>query len=140
MLAFDELTDPARRAAAFARVCAFVGLAGPPDRPDFETARNRGGRARSRLLQRVLQRRGGLRRALGRLVPSQDLRLSIGVALERANTAPGEPEEPLAGPLPAEALAAARADLAELERAHGAALGADLAAWRARIDELGGGA
>jgi len=137
VLRFEELFAPESRAETFRRLCAFLGVAGAVRLPAFEAVHNGAGRARSALLNRFLQRRGPVRRALGRLIPGQDLRLRLGVLLERANTRPGEgPEplgEPLRGPLPAEVRAAMLDDVLALERD----LGWNLAAWRENLERCG---
>ncbi len=141
VLRFEDSIARERRAQTFTRLCAFLGLAGEPVLPDFDVARNAAGGVRSRLFERFLQRRGGVRRALGRLVPSQDLRLRLGVLLERANRVPqrsdepGQPGAPLESPvggLPAEVLRALRADLDELARD----LGWDFTTWQAGLDRF----
>jgi hypothetical protein len=132
---FEDLFGPERRAETFARLSAFVGLVGEPEAPEFDRALNRAGRSRSMRLARALQARGPVLRALGRLVPGQDVRLRIGVWLERLNTASADAEEPLSGPLPGDVLEAMRADLDALERV----LGWDLASWRAALERHAGG-
>lgn len=66
---------------------AFLGLAARP-LPDRAGPRNARWTARSGWLNRHLRGRTGLRRALGRLIPSQDWRLRLGTWIDRWNQRP----------------------------------------------------
>ena len=88
LVRFDELFG-ARSAETFHEVCRFLGVDGPIVPPDPTVARNASWSPRSKLLARALRDRSRLRRVLGRLLmPSQDLRLRLGVWLERRNRGP----------------------------------------------------
>ena len=133
---FEHVIGAETRVESFRRLCEFVGLRGEPTAPDFDAVKNPAGRSRSRLMNRLLFQRGAFRRVLGRLVPSQDMRLRLGVLLERANTksASGTPDA-VVPRLPTNVVFAMREDVRELE----AALGLDLSAWSANLDGRGKG-
>ncbi len=132
VLLFEDLVAEGTRERAFAELCAFLGVARDAlVAPDFDRAENPAGEARSAVLNRILFGPGRLKRLLRPFVPSQDLRLRIGVLLERANTKAARTRSASKPEVPREVAEAMREDVRDLE----SVLGRDLSAWRAILDE-----
>lgn len=124
-LTFEELVKPATRADTFERICRFIGVEDALVMPDFDAIKNPAGEARSGALNRILHRKSPLRSALGKLIPSQDLRLKIGVLMESLNTRPAAPKATAPEVHDPAVLAAMAQDVRDL----GAAMQRDLSAW-----------
>jgi len=118
----DELFG-ARRDEAWGALCSFLGIAPAP--PPADAERNARWSPRSGWLNRHLRARTGLRRVLGRLVPSRELRLRLGLWLDRWNQRPLAEREALPE-LDSRWYSRFEAEVTALERR----TGLDLSGWR----------
>ncbi|MDE0896317.1 MAG: sulfotransferase domain-containing protein [Planctomycetota bacterium] len=129
VLTFEQLVGADQREETFRRICTFIGLTGEPILPDFNAVENPASKPRSSLLNRVIHRRSAWRSAVGKLIPSQDLRHRIGVLMERMNTTPDESRGPVMDPIDGLVLKSMASDISELE----ALAGLNLDSWKDKL-------
>ncbi len=85
---FDDLINPSTDLETYASICRFIGLSSSPTLADRSRKSNQASASRSRLLRDLLYRPSPWRKIIGRLIPSKNLRLRIGIMLDRINQKP----------------------------------------------------
>lgn len=85
---FENLIDPEERSLIFASICNFTGVASSPKKVDTTKESNKASMPRSSFLRDQLYKDGKLKKMVGKLVPSHDWRLRLGLWLDRLNQGP----------------------------------------------------
>ncbi len=82
---YEDLFSSGKGAATYERVCKFVGLDAPARPFDISKRSNPASEPRYRSLSRMIYGQSPLKRVIGKLIPSDALKLRIATLVEKAN-------------------------------------------------------
>lgn len=85
---FDDLVSVERGMQTYRDICAFLGVKSPPELANRTRISNQASEPRSTLLRDALYGDSRLKRAIGRFVPSKDVKLRVALFLDRLNQKP----------------------------------------------------
>ena len=84
-LKFDELISKDQRVQTYCSVCEFIGIQPVSEKVDFDACSNPASLPRFVFLRDLLYGKSGIKKMLGKLIPSSDLKLKLAMFLDRLN-------------------------------------------------------
>lgn len=87
-LLFDDLVDADRQRNEYLRLCEFLEVQPHIELVKFDMRSNPASQPRLHLIRDMLYGKSKLKKAIGKLIPSQQLKLKIAVAVDKLNQSP----------------------------------------------------
>lgn len=84
-LRYEDLFTPEKGTATYERVCRFIGLCAPTKPFDTSKRSNQASEPRFRFVSRMLYGESLFKKAVGKLIPSEMLKLKLAMQIEKAN-------------------------------------------------------
>lgn len=130
---FEDLISKTEGQRIYAEICKFLGVRSSPELASRDKKSNQASVPRSRLLRDFLYQGGRVRKLLGKLVPSRDARMRIGIWLDKLNQKPIEKSgETCDVALPQDMKDRIRSEIVALE----ALTALDCRDWLQRLDQV----
>ena len=120
------------REETFIDLCRFLGVTYEVIMPKFDVAENKAGQVRFKIINTFIRNPSRLRSAFGRLIPNQDMRLRVGMWIEKLNTAALTNELDFSGVLDREVIDAMNDDICQMETL----ARMNLSSWRGNLQKL----